>query len=206
MNIPIRNCVFAVTTLSVIFQISLPNPSVRPVTVCEVLANLDTYRGKTVAVVGRLGGTDEGVWLAQDNCDHELQSNGFIWPNMLWITTNSHAPSPAEGSRLIDKKVLEEKVLQLAAGTKLRPIPAHDEYAVLYGRLDASEKLETFTYPNGTVRGFGYGHLDAAPAQLVFNDTVISSLFGKQIRTMLRKRREARPPNKTLQPPSRARR
>lgn len=180
-------CVFVVT--GVLSVTSLPDRPLRPVTVCEVISDLDAYGGKTVAVVGRLGGTDEGTWLDEENCPRPLQTNGFTWPSALWITTGPTAPTRAEGERLIDKDVLKKKVLEVSSRTKLRARPDHDSYAVLYGRLETRQKLETFTYPDGSVHGFGFGHLGSAPAQLVFRGNVIESLFEKEIQTIVKKRK-----------------
>jgi len=195
MNTRIQMIV-ATAVLGISFPAMAQLPSVQPVTVCDVLSNTGAYRGKAIAVVGRLGGTDGGTWLDEE-CINHIERDGFQWPNLIWITSDPEAPSAEAVAKLIDKKVLEAKVFEVAARTKLRPKPERDEYALLYGRIDAPERFETFTYPGGAVRGIGYGHLGAAPAQLVFSGTIIRSLFEKEIRAMARKR--PKPPKKRLQ-------
>jgi hypothetical protein len=64
----------------------------QPITVCEVLSNPKAYNGKTIAVVGWLGGTDEGSWLDEVDCGRELQTDGFTWPNSLSLEHQASAP------------------------------------------------------------------------------------------------------------------
>lgn len=169
----------------VVSVLAFQSRSVRPVSVCDVIPNLDAYKGQTVAVVGRLSGTDEGTCLAEENCPQVLQMNGFTWPAALWITADTAAPKRKEGQKLIDQEVLKRKVLDVSSRTPLFP---RSGYAVLYGRLEAREKLEVFKYPDGHKTGVGFGHLGIAPAQLVIGDDVIQSLFEKEIRAIVKQR------------------
>jgi hypothetical protein len=59
---------------------------VKPVTVCEVLANPGAYNGKNVALLGRLDDSlFYGSWLSEENCGSTLTTDGHTWPNKVWI-------------------------------------------------------------------------------------------------------------------------
>src|SRR5690242_5982689 len=82
---PILNLLLFVVMLSFRAAAQPPSQSLKPVTVCEVLMNQQTYNGKNVAVIGRFGQTDEGRWLTEDTCDRKLVTNGFVWSNLIWV-------------------------------------------------------------------------------------------------------------------------
>ena len=122
--------------------------------------NQQTYNGKNIAVIGRSGRTDEGHWLMEDTCDRKLETNGFVWSNIVWIDCcYQPAPEPPFGSLVLDESALREKLAQLRKSTKLQTVSTQsysvtdgksagrvnikETWAVVYGRVEAKEKLET---------------------------------------------------------------
>ena len=78
--------VFAAVLLSGFVEPQKPEETrLLPVTVCEVLANPQQFNGKNLAILGRFGVTDEGEWLSEDECGRRLVTEGFTWPNLIWL-------------------------------------------------------------------------------------------------------------------------
>ena len=48
----------------------------QPITVCEVLKDLNTYSGKVVLVVGRFSFRKTGRWLGEEGCEQPAKSEG----------------------------------------------------------------------------------------------------------------------------------
>src|ERR1035438_9802027 len=83
--------------------------SVKPVTVCEVLANLKKFNRKPVATVRRLDCswslTDHTCHLAQDGCEHPVRTEAYVWPNRImladyWEEGMPKPPSDRKSTRL----------------------------------------------------------------------------------------------------------
>src|SRR5436309_852518 len=107
--------------------------------------------GKNVAVIGRSGSTDEGRWLTEDTCDGKLETNGFVWPTIIWVECcYQPAPEPPSGSLVLDESVLIEKLARLRKSTTLgmRRIygvvgsgEVKETWAVVYGKVEMKEHL-----------------------------------------------------------------
>ena len=70
-------------------------PTLQPVTVCEVLQDLSAYDGKVVAMVGRFSFRQNGRWIGQQNCDRKLVIGEQEWPSALWVAYDpASAPKP----------------------------------------------------------------------------------------------------------------
>lgn len=147
-------------------------------TLCEVLADLKSNNGRIVSLVGRLTNTDEGAWLSADNCPNAHVTADFIWPNMVWLREDPSLPSLASKGA-IDARRLDEAFVKAKEAAKLRG--PNDRWAIVQGIFETRERLETVLSLDGkTVRGYGYGHLNAAPAQLVFNKMDLKFLPSKR--------------------------
>jgi hypothetical protein len=63
--------------------------AVKPVTVCEVLANAKAFSGKPVAIVGRLechwSLIDHTCYLAEGRCERPVTTEGYVWPNKILL-------------------------------------------------------------------------------------------------------------------------
>ena len=57
----------------------------KPVTVCEILFNQPNFEGKNVAVLGRTYFNGGGRWLRVDDCGQKLVTEGYQWPNSIWL-------------------------------------------------------------------------------------------------------------------------
>jgi hypothetical protein len=138
------------------------------VTVCEVLGNRGSYDGKVVALIGRWSPTDEGFWLA-DDCENPVKTGEYVWSNIIFLAYDpSSASIFAKGPKL--DLVAANKTI---ADLKARHKPTNDklEWAVVYGRVETKEELPTVSMREGqSSMPAGYGHLNAAPAQIVYRE------------------------------------
>jgi hypothetical protein len=163
-----------------------------PVTVCEILASPQQFNGTNLAVLGRFDHTDEGWWLAEDDCGRKLVTEGYTWPNLIWLhCCYEPAPDPPSGSLRLDDVALAAKLKQVKGTTQLKHQKRlviriakdgkqestsgwrdeKDEWAVAYGRIEARSELHP-AKGSGPDRywGNGFGHLAAAPVQLVVKE------------------------------------
>jgi hypothetical protein len=170
-----------------------------PLTVCEVLANPLQFNGKDLAVLGRFGITDEGRWLSEDDCGRRLVTKGFTWPNLIWVECcYQPAPDPPTGSLLLDEAALAEKLRQVRKTTQLRLVKrwvgsgvvkngvavptssgwqdVREDWAVAYGRLETRGEPQVVRGGDGQLRGFGFGHLAAAPVQLIIKQKHVQTI------------------------------
>ena len=160
----------------------------KPVTVCEILANPQQFNGRAVAALGRFDYTDEGEWLSEDDCGAKLVTGGYTWPNIIWLDCcYETAPDHLQGALVVDDSALNEKLQEVRKTTQLKYQKrivffvkpqktgaisewrdVKDQWAVVYGRLETRQDLQPPT-GSGPYRdwGNGFGHLGAAPVQLV---------------------------------------
>ncbi len=164
--------------LAMLFAMSLLAAE-KPLTVCEVLSNLDKYRATMIAIRGVMsGGQRHGYALYQynqteDPCPDVLK-RGLRWPSSISITwpededvedgprtfqpeikqTNKNM---AEVRRLLDEKYRKGK----------------EDLAVivtLYGEVRARKDILIFQREDGSFYGTGYGPGGQRPAHLVLKN------------------------------------
>jgi hypothetical protein len=138
------------------------------VTVCEVLANRGFYDGKVVALIGRWSPTDEGFWLA-DDCENQVKTGGYVWSNIVVLEYDPSSASIFPKGPSLDFIAVNKKITELKARTKHTQDKL--EWAVVYGRIETKEELPTAVAGDRkTIVPDGYGHLNAAPAQIVYRE------------------------------------
>ena len=167
---------------------------VKPLPVCEVLADISMYSGKKIAVLGKFeGGTmiDGCCALVQDRCQQSVVTDtkrhgagittGYAWQNRIDL-----AKLNVTGDNLsFDTPEFQEKLLRAGIWTHLNcydaPVQRPDgtffskrmtqRWAVAYGTLRTRRLLHGPTGSPGTLSfawGNGFGHLGEAPAQLEY--------------------------------------
>ena len=50
-----------------------------PLTVCEIVRDLEMYQEKPVAVLGRYSFRQQGRWLAEQSCEDQQSSDPKLW-------------------------------------------------------------------------------------------------------------------------------
>jgi hypothetical protein len=141
---------------------------IRVLTVCQALRDPGRYGGQNVIIVGRSVGTSEGSWLDED-CGFDLTIGGRKWRTTISTAYSAldFAPPPAkpQGFRW-NKPLLKTALAEVKKTTRLQP---DAKWYAVYGRLETAA-TRTFVLSNGrTATTSGYGHLSAAPAQIVAN-------------------------------------
>lgn len=135
----------------------LPTAPIKPVTVCEVLANLKKFSGKPVAIVGRLDCTynviDTHCYLVEGRCNHPFLSHGEAWPNKIWLEWEHLDSDTPRTSAAVDEVALREKLAVVRRSTSL------GSHRVMQMKL-----IDGVIKPIGWANepdtwGVGYGHI-----------------------------------------------
>lgn len=139
--------------LLIALQVQGAAVSVVPLTICELYDNLRFYNGKQIVIRGQLSQGEEGTYLTGEKCEKELVTNGYTWQNPapLWLL-------PSRTGQWNDQSV-SKRVRGATGGSIL---------VTVVGRLTAKESYEIVRRGDGRVVPFGFGHLNASPAQLVY--------------------------------------
>src|SRR5271157_1303751 len=104
-------------------------------TVCEVLRDLPSQEGKSVAVFGRYSFRATGRWVAEQSCSPAIGA-----PPQLWLVEDlKDAPHPPADFE-IDGAALRRKFADMVKHTALGKFrfgtPDYDRWAVVYGRVE----------------------------------------------------------------------
>jgi hypothetical protein len=112
------------------------DPPLVPLTVCEILHDLPSYEGKSVAVLGRYSFRENGRWLGEQACDP-----GSPVPPLLWLMEDSKDGPKPPGDFELDAVALHRKFAVIQQHTSLGKFrfgtPDYDRWAVVYGRVEA---------------------------------------------------------------------
>lgn len=143
------------------------------VSVCQVLADPQTFDGKLIRLRGVVVGTDEGGFLgAPLQCSKAYKTGDHVWPSWVALTgpgsrQRLHNPLfvydpeseqvPFDKYRLLQKKYPDRCLLLTDAG-------------LFETRADWSKSRAV--YPNGSSKYVGFGNDGVAPAQLLLKSVV----------------------------------
>ena len=142
--------------------------AVEPLRVCEVLQDLNAYRGKTVALLGRYSFRENGRFLSESGCQSKLTSGTFEWPAAVRLATDADAgPKPPENFD-IDTAATSRKLQLVRKATTLGKFRfgslEYDRWAIVYGRVEAAKEFDS---PPQGLKPAKSG-LEPAPAQLLY--------------------------------------
>lgn len=141
--------------------------------VCDLLDHRLEYDGKTVMVFGRIGQSIEGSYLGGD-CGGKLMIDGSEWGYDISLThvpgeTSSAAPTLPLGFQW-DRAVLVAAIPKGIDTAQLNDDPdcqRRTGWVAVFGRF---ETKKTFERGGADDRNIGFGHMGAAPAQLISPD------------------------------------
>jgi len=147
--LPVLICAFALAA----------EPPLVPLTVCEVLHDLASNEGKTVAVVGRYSYRETGRWMGEQSCDAGSAGPGGT-PPLLWLVEDSNDGPKPPGSFELDAVALNRKFAGMRQRTSLGKFrfgtPDYDRWAVVYGRVETRKAEAAKQAPANLVfRGSG---------------------------------------------------
>ncbi len=144
----------------------LPPPHELPVvSVCEVLSNLQLYRSKRVAVRGQFQGGYHGGFVF-DRCPEPVILGGVRAETTISLGRPDYYPSP--------ELQADFGIHRRMAGLNTKPSIAEQQrgrnsvkvWGTFIGVLRAREEYVTWC-GEGRARHLGFGHLNAAPAELL---------------------------------------
>jgi len=140
------------------------NPPI--LSVCEILSNPLQYDGQLIRIHDVIKGTEEGAWFAGEQCPEVFVTEGHAWPSLisLEVPGNPFQLHPVDFSYdFASQDRLLPKYKQLKRRLSENCI-AWTYTGVFETRKDWTTP-EARTIDPGRLRGFG--HLNAAPGQLL---------------------------------------
>jgi hypothetical protein len=161
--------IMAVCTRLACAQEANPSSEAIPiVSVCQALQDRVLHNGKTIIVVGLMGGSDHGAWM-NEKCEHTIVTDGFSWPNIISLAYSSvtDAPLKVPSNFHWDEKLLDAKRKEIEKRTVAKRDNPDDRWYAILGRFETWIPLQTVSLGSGRLMGYGFGHLNAAPAQLI---------------------------------------
>ena len=134
------------------------NQGIPVLTVCQALKDPLKYSGAIVVVVGSWVGTGEGSWLSEA-CDLRVVLGGRGYAPSLWTSysPSDQAPPPRLPAGFKwDKLTIGQALAEVKKTTVLQHRAG---WYAIFGRLEVDTS------------GYGMGHLNGAPAQLIWPTT-----------------------------------
>jgi len=147
-------------------------------TVCDALRDPARYGGQVVIVVGRSVGTSEGSWLSED-CGLTLKVEGRTYSATIstaYAVSDFAPPPQIPKSFKWDRPALQQALERVKATTHLE---SKEHWSAVYGRLETAPTHDIKLGNGGIATIVGYGHLNAAPAQLISPEGGFFRLKGK---------------------------
>jgi len=134
-------------------------PPLVPLTVCEVLRDLASNDGKTVAVLGRYSFRENGRWMGEQACGAGAPVPGGA-PSLLWLMEDSNDGPKPPGDFELDAVAINRKLALIQQRTSLGKFrfgtPDYDRWAVVYGRVETRKAEAARQSPANLVfRGSG---------------------------------------------------
>jgi len=163
------------------------------VSVCEVMANPETYGNSVVAVVGRLDATgivwDRRSFVSQDQCEKAVVTNGYSWPSkiLIWTQREKGLPDAPSERPQLDRHALADKIASMSKSTDLgtrrefqmdkqgdlKDTVVKNQWVVAYGHTFYSPNLTN----TGACKGFGCdGFNGNAPIVIVVDPKNVHAL------------------------------
>ncbi len=135
----------------------LPDPSELPVIpICDLFQDLESWKGKRIAVRGEFVSTGEGAWIS-GRCKGSFFTNGYRWPVILTFNGNAYSSNfPASTAGLGLTREERQGSVQQVIRT-----------AIFVGRLLLRDKYVAMCGKWGEYVTNGFGHLNGATGALI---------------------------------------
>ena len=109
-----------------------------PISVCDLMRELPSRDGQTVALVGRYSYRSNGRWVAQQGCP--VPPGDPAPPPALWVVENpGEAPKAPDVFEFVATE-LDKKLAEVQAHTALGKfrfgVPDFDRWALIYGKVE----------------------------------------------------------------------
>jgi hypothetical protein len=113
---------------------------VRPVTVCEILKDIQAYEGKTVSVVGRYSFRQNGRFLSEEACEAKPNAEEKPRPAIFRLQDDGKSGPEVPHVLEVDRRMVREKLDDIRRNTSLRQFrfgsPDYDRWALIYGQVE----------------------------------------------------------------------
>ncbi len=137
---------------------ALPDAKDLPVlSICDLFQNLESWRGKRIAVRGEFAATGEGNWIF-GRCDGAFSTNGYVWPVSLSYAPPTYTPN--------FQPSLEELGVTNNGGGRWSFDP-RPHTATFIGRLQLRDEYVAVCESFGEYRTNGFDHLGGATGRLL---------------------------------------
>lgn len=143
------------------------SPAPKPVNVCAVLLHLEEYRNKRVSIRGELLVHPHGTVLRMEKCPVPLITSGHVWPTMIYLIPADSNLAESPGRVPPGFSVDRAWAPVLEKGSRERDARL---WVTVVGRLETRRRFEIVERGDGKTLPVGYGHLNAYPAQLVYEE------------------------------------
>ena len=145
----------------------------RPLSVCDLMADLTAYKNRVVTVVGEYTSGLEQSSIGAPSCKQHFTTFEYEWPTALQLRLVGGPDTPPKVPFEADSANIESfyrAVRQLRAMTVQGCIE-------VTGMVQLKDDYSpTFMMPGGRRRGLGFGHMSALPAQLIIKSVRIRFL------------------------------
>jgi hypothetical protein len=136
-----------------------------PISVCELLENRLKYDGEIVEVRGIVEGSVEGATLIGGQCRRTILTDGFTWPNAIFLASQVSYDSPHTVNFTRDQSQMDKTDRE---ARRIKQKYPHAKIAYTYvGLFETRANLGQATNLAGELVPAGFGHMGACPAQLV---------------------------------------
>jgi hypothetical protein len=103
------------------------------------------------------------------DCDHEIKTGEYVWNNIVSLEYDPSSPTAFPNGIRLDDAAVNKEIAELKR--RMKPSKVKVEWVVVYGRVETQEELPTVVAEDEkSVSPAGYGHLNAAPAQVIYKD------------------------------------
>jgi hypothetical protein len=133
--------------------------------VCDLLRAGPKYKGQMVTVRGQLNGTDEGLWLVAVGCS-PLKYQGQQWREKTAIFLTPIGSPLAEDPQ--DRAAGDRSSNPVGKVEPVNSVGTGGGEVIVFGRFETRNQFEIVRLNDGTAHPVGYGHLEMAPAQIVY--------------------------------------
>jgi hypothetical protein len=141
-------------------------------TVCELLAKPEQFNGKLLKVRGIVEGGMEGAWLKSDDCPNRFHIGENSLPNAISLSYQSeHGTAPPRNA--VHIKQIEQQIRGKQRKTSVLIL-------TYTGIFETRTDWKIVTSGNGEKHLWGFGHLNAFPAQLVVADIADPQIIAKK--------------------------
>ncbi len=159
--------VFALTVI-LCSAACLRGQGIPTLTVCQILSDPLRYNGQMVQIRDRMASTSEGIWFKGYDCPGVMRTGDFVWDSLIVLTFPGNT---LRSEYAVDFQFDEDSGLRLIRKQKerFRRIPFECLVFTYTGLYETRRDWDRWIYrwPGGQRTLKGFGHLDAAPAQLI---------------------------------------